>query len=266
MADHECIDCIAAGPLATYRPRRVVTAADQPKRCASHQQLHVKQTRKRARARSIERTYGISAEDAHELFLLQLGRCWLCQRATGATKSLAVDHDHQTGEVRGRLCGPCNQFIGRLGDDPEAAKRLVGYLTGDTPYRRLKARQTIAAGCAPGAAEAIRVFRVWGLGDEIFADWRFEGQESFSQTLVRRADGVWSTQRSNFPAHPNPIVALSVADSEPRVETPGECGSCHALPDQPHTEYCQLRNEILATASGQIFPSPPTHIADHPVR
>lgn len=220
MADHKCIDCIAAGPLATYRPRKVVTAADQPKRCASHQQLHVKQTRKRARARSIERTYGISAEDAHELFLLQLGRCWLCRKATGATKSLAVDHDHQTGEVRGRLCGPCNQFIGRLDDDPEAAQRLVRYLSGDTPYRRLKAKQVLAASGYDGQVLGIR-----NGSDGLYALYVPSLGGASYLTRVRRSDGVWTLE----------------ADSEPRVETPGECGSCHALPDQPHTEYCKTR-------------------------
>lgn len=225
---HECVDCqseVTESGDTKRVPRKCVDQAG-PKRCVTHTGKFVRQQRAKRHASHVERTYGISGEDAHELLLLQGGRCWLCQRATGATKALAVDHDHGTGEVRGRLCGPCNQFIGRLSDDPATAQRLVSYLSGDTPYRRLKAAQTLAA-AMPVYPQGIRVFRVWALGDELFADWRFEDEEAFSQWLVRRADGVWAAQPHS-----------AVADTEPRVETSGECSSCHALPDQPHTEYC----------------------------
>lgn len=139
MAEHQCIDCRAADPENTRPVRQLDT--EKPPRCYTHQRAHLVLRRKQARGRAIERTYGISAEDAHALLLLQGGRCWICRKATGASKSLAVDHDHETGEVRGRLCSTCNQFIGRqLGDDPAAAQRMVDYLSGDTPYRRLRAR------------------------------------------------------------------------------------------------------------------------------
>ncbi len=225
---HGCIDCRreVAADLENGPKRAVRKCVDQegPKRCVTHNQAFVRSQRKKARARSIERTYDISAEDAYELLLLQGGRCWLCQRATGATKSLAVDHDHVTNEVRGRLCGPCNQFIGRLGDDPEAAQRLVGYLTGDTPYRRLRATQLIAAATQLTPVVVSISAPVPG-GRELFADWHFPGATVGYRWRVRDIDGNWSVE--------------NVADAEPRVATTGECDSCHALPDQPHTEYCK---------------------------
>lgn len=139
MAEHQCIDCLKLPP--EDRPRQPRPVSGTPKRCHTHRNAFEVRQRKQARGRAIERTYGISAEDAHALLLLQGGRCWICRKATGASKSLAVDHDHETGEVRGRLCSTCNQFIGRqLGDDPAAAQRMVDYLSGDTPYRRLRAR------------------------------------------------------------------------------------------------------------------------------
>lgn len=187
MTEHLCIDCRKDPPKTV---RKVV--ADSPARCDTHQRLHATRQRKQARARQVERTYDISAIDNHALFLLQGGRCWLCRKATGATKSLAVDHDHATNEVRGRLCGPCNQFIGKLGDDPEAARRLVAYLTGDTPYRRLKARQTIGE-----TTREIELHSVVEVGEELFANWSYDDDpyQIWYQTLVRRADGVWSVTR-----------------------------------------------------------------------
>lgn len=218
---HQCIDCKTGD--TGIRPRKIVTAEGRPKRCATHETARLRGARKQARARQIERTYDISAEDAYELLLLQGGRCWLCQKATGATKSLAVDHDHATGEVRGRLCGPCNQFIGRLGDDPAAAQRLVGYLTADTPYRRLRAAQTLMSSGRAGSAEVV-VLTVLEHGGELYAGWRYDGpvEGIIYQTLVRRADGAWSTERET---------------SEPIVQAT-ECSTCHAAPGQPHTEYC----------------------------
>lgn len=39
----------------------------------------------------------------------QKGRCAICQRPeTGFKKKLHVDHNHQTGKVRGLLCATCN--------------------------------------------------------------------------------------------------------------------------------------------------------------
>ena len=185
---HVCVDCVA-DPPKTVRP--VVNPAARKPRCATHLKSETTRRRKQSRARQVERTYGISDEDNHELFLLQGGRCWLCQKATGATKSLAVDHDHVTCEVRGRLCGPCNQFIGKLGDDPEAARRLVGYLSGDTPYRRMKAARTLTA-----AGYQVRALHsVIEIGGELYANWMPAGDDIWYRTGVRRADGTWSVTR-----------------------------------------------------------------------
>lgn len=199
MAEHQCIDCIKDPVIV--RPRNIVTPAGDPKRCHTHLRTYNRRQRKQARARQVERTYDISADDNHELLLLQGGRCWLCQRATGAAKSLAVDHDHQTNEVRGRLCGPCNQFIGRLGDDPEAARRLVGYLTEDTPYRRLKAKQLIDAATQLSAV----IMTVGDVGGELFADWHFVGATVWNRWLVRLDDGTWALERK---PKPNPLLEV----------------------------------------------------------
>jgi hypothetical protein len=43
-------------------------------------------------------------------------------------RSLAVDHCHKTGKVRGLLCGNCNRFLGQIDDDINTAERLLEYL------------------------------------------------------------------------------------------------------------------------------------------
>lgn len=56
-----------------------------------------------AHARMVERTYGISEKDFQILWAAQGGRCFICQQQIHS-KRPAVDHDHDTGAVRGLLC------------------------------------------------------------------------------------------------------------------------------------------------------------------
>lgn len=59
----------------------------------------------------------------------QMGLCSICQKPECNIK-LAVDHDHETGKVRGLLCKRCNMAIGLLDDDPHVVTRAALYLKG----------------------------------------------------------------------------------------------------------------------------------------
>ena len=95
---------------------------------------------KAAHAGHVEKTYGITQEEYDALFRLQRGRCYICQRVA-RSRRLAVDHDHETGQVRGLLCSDsergCNHAI--LGNikDLAMARRIVAYLE-HPPYDRLR--------------------------------------------------------------------------------------------------------------------------------
>jgi hypothetical protein len=47
----------------------------------------------------------------------------------------AIDHCHETGAVRGTLCGPCNKALGGFRDSPELLARAIHYLTRGADYR-----------------------------------------------------------------------------------------------------------------------------------
>jgi hypothetical protein len=89
------------------------------------------------------RTYGITPEEYAQLLKHQGGRCAVC-RQRPRSRRLAIDHDHETGEVRGLLCSPegysCNRdVLGTLegkGDALVLARRLVAYLES-SPARAL---------------------------------------------------------------------------------------------------------------------------------
>lgn len=94
----------------------------------------------------IERTYGITAVEYDLLYTAQGGRCAICRRAIGKKKRLAVDHNHKTGEVRGLLCGLCNNILGMVArDDPEVFDRAAEYLR-NPPAREVlrQARELIS--------------------------------------------------------------------------------------------------------------------------
>lgn len=40
----------------------------------------------------------------------------------------ALDHDHQTGKIRGWLCHPCNRALGGFKDDEDTLRRAIIYL------------------------------------------------------------------------------------------------------------------------------------------
>lgn len=81
----------------------------------------------------IARTYGLSIEEYWKRLDDQNRCCAICgQREVwaqnGKTKRLSVDHDHETGAVRGFLCGRCNSGLGYFRDDPEMLKAAAAYL------------------------------------------------------------------------------------------------------------------------------------------
>jgi hypothetical protein len=54
--------------------------------------------------------------------------CAICKKPDPNGKRLAVDHDHQTQQVRGLLCSWCNRGLGMFRDDVAAVKRAAIYL------------------------------------------------------------------------------------------------------------------------------------------
>lgn len=91
------------------------------------------------RASSWLRSFGITPEQYEQIKDQQGGRCAICQTATGATKALAIDHDHSCTQghdpkrgcpdcVRGCLCSSCNQILGFARDNPDLFLRAYEYL------------------------------------------------------------------------------------------------------------------------------------------
>lgn len=98
-------------------------------RCVSHHRDIKKARKEAAHASWVLNTYGLALGDYDKLKASQNGTCAICRVATGKTKKLAVDHSHETGYVRGLLCGPCNRILGHARDNVEFFLRAAEYLT-----------------------------------------------------------------------------------------------------------------------------------------
>ena len=75
------------------------------------------------------RAYGLTQEDFNRMLKDQKGVCALCSQPPTESKNFCVDHDHETGRVRGLLCTRCNRGLGLLGDTLEHVERAVEYLS-----------------------------------------------------------------------------------------------------------------------------------------
>ena len=83
--------------------------------------------KKHARRILLKKMYGMSLEDYDKLLKQQDGVCAICLQDE-PNGPLRVDHDHETGQVRGLLCHKCNAALGLLNDSPEIIAQALEYL------------------------------------------------------------------------------------------------------------------------------------------
>ena len=74
----------------------------------------------------LKHKYKLSLERYLEMVEEQENVCAICGRTTETR--LYVDHDHETGKVRGLLCQACNCGLGMFRDDFNLLKTAMEYL------------------------------------------------------------------------------------------------------------------------------------------
>lgn len=113
-----CQRCERTLPLAAFYNTSAHCAECYP---------HYRQERN---AQRLSRASGVTVRVA-ELREGQQERCAICgtHESEAPKKRLHVDHDHETGRVRGLLCSRCNTGIGQFKDDPVRLQAAIVYLT-----------------------------------------------------------------------------------------------------------------------------------------
>jgi hypothetical protein len=85
--------------------------------------------RERLASLTLVRRFGITLAEYDKMFNEQGGVCKICG-GTNGTIRLAVDHDHDTGKVRGLLCTRCNLVLGSYEILVANREAFENYLTG----------------------------------------------------------------------------------------------------------------------------------------
>lgn len=71
--------------------------------------------------------YNTTKEEHEAMLSQQGGKCAICNKPVSG-KNEHIDHDHETGTIRGILCSSCNLGIGKFEDSPELLVKAAEYL------------------------------------------------------------------------------------------------------------------------------------------
>lgn len=142
IVEKRCGKCTLWKPLTSvywrFRPDRQVWESP----CSDCHRAYMKEyvaahpvPYEKARQYAYKSRYGITIEEYQDLLEAQNGGCAVCGKPpSGRNEKLSVDHDHETGQVRGLLCYKHNTAAGLLDDDPELAAQLYLYLKGELKW------------------------------------------------------------------------------------------------------------------------------------
>lgn len=135
-----CVSCRAeykrtyqAGYHQATKHRTLIRRKDTAKRYRERHQDRVNaKARDHWHAHARFRQYGMTREQFDAMVEAQSGLCLICEKPPGV-QGLHIDHNHESGQVRGLLCEVCNKGLGCFRDDPEllyAALRYLGQPVG----------------------------------------------------------------------------------------------------------------------------------------
>lgn len=124
-----CKECSSVKRKEHYWANR----AEAIRRADQWRRENVERSRELALQSYRRRTYGLEPDQYATILDEQGGLCAICGEPETAVNhhgplSLAVDHNHKTGTVRGMLCRKCNQGIGLFSDNPTRLRMAADYL------------------------------------------------------------------------------------------------------------------------------------------
>lgn len=116
-----CEGCSARRASEKYLKNREARIASQRKWAKENPE----KIKENSRRQSLRRKCGISQDDYTARLNAQGGVCLICG---AGEKKMAVDHNHETGKVRGILCMNCNLMVGHSGESALTLERAAKYL------------------------------------------------------------------------------------------------------------------------------------------
>jgi hypothetical protein len=115
-----CASCSEIKPLTEFHRARSQSGGYN---------CYCKTCRKAISAEShLRNSYGMTNAEFQAMVEAQGGLCAICVERP----AVHVDHDHETGQVRGVLCFPCNAALGQFRDRIDLLARAASYLETTT--------------------------------------------------------------------------------------------------------------------------------------
>jgi len=102
---------------------------EHSKRSSEWNKEHRAIVTKRAQACHFKKFYGITINEKFQILADQDGRCAVC--GSGELDKIGpwcIDHNHESGKIRGVLCRRCNMMLGSIGDNPAILRNMIAYL------------------------------------------------------------------------------------------------------------------------------------------
>jgi hypothetical protein len=122
--DSWCKKCRNEHKRQNYKPTK------KPSSTNKKQQMKewVRNNKEKVYVNQLKHNYGISAEEYYKLKEKQNNKCKICNKEPQDGKRLCVDHCHNTGCVRGLLCGNCNRGLRNFLDSRDLLQEAIKYL------------------------------------------------------------------------------------------------------------------------------------------
>jgi hypothetical protein len=129
-----CTRCQKEKPFSEFHNKK--TRNGNPGKCSRCRscECEVKKSRYdpvKKREYDLVTQFGITSNDYEEMYQKQQGSCAICGTTEfnySRGKRPHIDHCHQTGRVRGLLCGHCNIGIGQFFDNVDLLQNAITYL------------------------------------------------------------------------------------------------------------------------------------------
>ncbi|PRY38416.1 recombination endonuclease VII [Spirosoma oryzae] len=130
-----CRDCKETKPVTEFyksgtgnRLQSYCKLCNSKRASASYKRIYQKNPDLK-KSRNLRNRYGITLDQYNQLLHRQNRCCRICGTHEDLEgKSLAVDHCHSSGKIRGLLCSNCNTALGKVRDNVVILHSMIHYL------------------------------------------------------------------------------------------------------------------------------------------
>lgn len=125
---NECISCHQVANKGRYVKEEAVARSqqwrkDNPERFKENQRKRRESKREEISFKHFCYRFNLNEEEATRWLNLKGNPCLIC-----SSPSSELDHNHETLEIRGWLCGNCNRGLGLFKDNPDTLRMAAEFL------------------------------------------------------------------------------------------------------------------------------------------